>query len=119
MLDKKKFNKKSFHTYIETSNNIKINKEITDELYDIIGYWCKFDNEVVYVLGLSMDKFDYYYVILDNDMKLKYITCLYSLRNTLDTQIWTDYEKKLIEQYITKTILFSQDKLLTPISFGL
>ena len=54
--------KEDFHEFIEKSNNIKIQKAITNELYDIIGTWRKHFDNSVFIIGLSEDKYDYYYI---------------------------------------------------------
>lgn len=93
--------KEDFHKFIEKSNNIKIQKAITNELYDIIGTWRKHFNNSVFIVGLSEDKYDYYITINNKERKLNFITCLYDLSEKSNvTKKWTTDEKHMIKSYI-------------------
>ena len=101
-LDKDNITKDKFHEFIEKSNNIKIQPKITDELYDIVGTWRMHFDEPIYIIGLSEDKYDFYYIGINNkERKLKFITCLYKLNecNRVSKQ-WSIDEKKLIKSYV-------------------
>ena len=104
MLDREKIDKNGFHFMIEDKNGIKIQQAITDSLYDMLGKWYKREDEIVCVLGLTADKFDYYYMVIDDkNYRLKFITCLYNLEQTqIPNNDLTDNEKKIIKSYINQ-----------------
>ena len=108
MLDRTKIDKDGFHFMIEDNNKIKIQQVITDSLYDMLGNWYWYNDEFVYVLGLSMDKYDYYYMVIDDkNYRLKFITCLFNLEKDKITKLndFSAVEKKIIKSYINQYFL--------------
>jgi len=81
-------------------------REIVSELFNYV-YWFKgwrmYMDEPIYVIGLSEDKYDFYWVTINNkERKIKFITCLYSLNEKckyVDKQ-WSTDEKKDIKQFV-------------------
>ena len=118
MLDRTKIDKNGFHFMIEDANKIEIQQAITDSLYNMLGKWYWFNDEFVYVLGLSMDKFDYYYMVIDDkNYRLKFITCLFNLEKDEITKLndFSVVEKKIIKSYINQYFIdkpLDKEKLL-------
>ena len=106
--------KEDFHEFIEKSNNIKIQKAITNELYDIIGTWRKHFDNLVFIIGLSEDKYDYYYITINNkERKLNFITCLYDLSEKSNvTKKWTTDEKHMIKSYVNDYFIKANNEKL-------
>ena len=105
MLDKNRIDKNGFHFMIEDINRIKIEQSFTDTLYDLsgkrlsIGY-----GHTGWIIGLSQDQYDHYYVIFDNNScKIIFKTCLYKIEKDVmdDTKPdFSDREIKLIQEYL-------------------
>lgn len=116
MLDRNKIDKNGFHFMIEDNNKIEIQKVITDSLYDMLGNWYWHEDEFVYVLGLSMDKYDYYYMVIDDkDYRIKFITCLYNLEKNPRPELneLSVTEEKIIKSYVNQYFLdHKNEKLL-------
>ena len=106
--------KEDFHGFIEKSNNIKIQKAITNELYDIIGTWRKHFDNSVFIIGLSADKYDYYYITINNkERKLNFITCLYNLsEKRKKKKKWTIDEKHMIKSYVNDYFIKANNEKL-------
>lgn len=43
--------------------------------------WRIIDDKPAFIIGVSEDKYDYYWVYVTEDLKLKFMTCLYSLKH--------------------------------------
>lgn len=105
MLDRTKIDKNGFHFMIEDVNKIEIQQVIIDSLYNMLGKWYWFNDEFVYVLGLSMDNFDYYYMVIDDkNYRLKFITCLFNLEKDEITKL-NDFS--IIEKRLSNLILIN------------
>lgn len=114
MLNRTKIDKEGFHFMISDINKIEIQKSITYHLYDILGKWCHHHDEFVYVLGLTMDKYDFYYLVIDDkNYRLKFITCLYNLKE-YNEKIYEfgKTENKIIKSYINQYFLDHQNETL-------
>ena len=70
----------------------------------MLGKWYLHEDKFVYVLGLTADRFDYYYMVIDNkNYRLKFITCVYNLEHVkVHGNDLTDNEKKIIKSYINQ-----------------
>ena len=91
-----------FHAKIENKCTGKIQKSITDELYSIINTWQIINNESGYIIGLSEDHWDYYYMYINNkERKIKFMTCLYKMDPSRSvSKTWNSDEKKMITEYV-------------------
>ena len=91
-----------FHTQIETQCTGKIQKSITDELYSIINSWQLIDGNPAYIIGLSEDHWDYYYMYINNkERKINFMTCLYKMNPSHSiSKTWNSDEKKMITEYV-------------------
>ena len=73
-----------------------------------------FDNEAVYVIGLSEDRYDYYWVCINNkERKLQFfITCTFDIDNPCDRVIkkWNKEERKNILNEVKKYFTEHSDK---------
>lgn len=83
-------------------------KEIVKSLFDYCYWfrgWRMYEGEPVYVIGLSEDKYDFYWMTINNkEQKIKFITCLYSLKEkcTYVTKEWSTDEKTKIKEFVDK-----------------
>ena len=87
-----------------------------------------FDNEAVYVIGLSEDKYDYYWVCINNkERKLQFITCVYNIDKPCDRVIkkWNKDERrnilKEIKEYFkehsdTENLIYLDEKIYNYVS---
>ena len=84
--------------------------------------WKIYFNEPLYVIGLSEDRYDYYYLCVDSNKKLKFITCVYNIDNYCKTEQkkWTKDElnsiftiaKEYFKNHTTKeNLIFLDGKL--------
>lgn len=91
-----------FHTQIEEKCDGKIQKLITDELYKIINSWQLIHGEPAYIIGLSEDHWDYYYMYINNkERKINFMTCLYKMNPAYSiSKNWNTDEKKMIKEYV-------------------
>ena len=91
-----------FHELIESRCNGEIQQSITDELFEICGSWRMYFDEPIYIIGLSEDKYDFYYIGINNkERKLNFITCLYKLEACRNiSKKWSTDEKQLITNYV-------------------
>lgn len=91
-----------FHELIESRCNGEIQQSITNELFSICGSWRMYFDEPVYIIGLSEDKYDFYYIGINNkERKLQFITCLYKLNEcNRVSKKWSTDEKQLITNYV-------------------
>ena len=72
-----------------------------------------FDNEAVYVIGLSEDKYDYYWVCINNkERKLQFITCVYNIDKPCDrvTKKWNKDERQNILKEVKEYFKEHSDK---------
>ena len=82
-----------------------------------------FNNEAVYVIGLSEDRYDYYWVCINNkERTLKFITCVYNIDKPCDRVIkkWNKDERrnilKEIKEYFkehsdTENLIYLDEKI--------
>lgn len=83
-----------------------------------------FDNEALYIIGLSEDKYDYYWVCINNkERKLKFITCLYSIDKPCErvTKKWNKDERRNIlnevkryfkENSLKENLIYLDEKIM-------
>ena len=72
-----------------------------------------FDNEAVYVIGLSEDRYDYYWVCINNkERKLQFITCVYNIDKPCDRVIkkWNKDERQNILKEVKEYFKEHSDK---------
>lgn len=92
----------NFHQQINEKCESEIQQSITNELFRICGSWRMYFDEPIYIIGLSEDKYDFYYIGINNkERKLKFITCLYKLEACrIISKKWSTDEKQLITNYV-------------------
>ena len=63
-----------------------------------------FKQELLYVIGLSEDNWDYYWLCITQDFHLKFITCCYDIDNPYEGEIhiFNEDEKKIIVDTVIK-----------------
>lgn len=88
-----------------------IQETILNELYNIRGKWCLMNNEPIYIIGLSSDRWDYYYIYINKELKIKFITCLEKLEldKSLINRKINNKEINLIKETLYK--YFENNKL--------
>ena len=71
-----------------------------------------FTGESLYVIGLSEDRYDYYWLCINNkEKKLKFITCVYNIDNPSHvTKTWSTDEKKNIVDVVKEYFKEHADK---------
>ena len=72
-----------------------------------------FDNEALYVIGLSEDRYDYYWVCINNkERTLKFITCVYNIDKPYDKVIkkWNKDERQNILKEVKEYFKEHSDK---------
>lgn len=82
--------------------DLNILKDIYNKLFFIEPIWIEYFGEPYCIIGFSEDKWDYYWVCINNkDRNLKFITYLYDLKpcKYVDKK-WTKYEKRNIKNFI-------------------
>lgn len=108
---------------MERDNNLKLIKKEIEE-GEIGGHYCKSINDVFYVVAATSTIEDYYYVVINRDREIKFISCVGSLEvlneippttdmYVLDYLIRFDGEEIAndVKQYIEKTktdVLFTK-----------
>lgn len=69
-----------FKKLIKSRTDNDIQDIILEELYKYRGMWCINNNESIYIIGLSEDRWDNYYIYINNHEKnIKFMTCLNKL----------------------------------------
>ena len=69
-----------FKELIKSRTNNDIQDIILENLYKYRGMWYKYNDDPIYIIGLSEDRWDYYYIYINNQEKnIKFITCLEKL----------------------------------------
>ena len=108
---------------------LPVPNDIIDKCYKMLfeddSQWKEhFDNEALYVIGLSEDKYDYYWVCINNkDRKLKFITCLYSIDKPCEriTKKWNKDERRNIlnevkryfkENSLKENLIYLDEKIM-------
>lgn len=93
-----------------------VQKSIIDDCYKFFyideSQWKKYYDDDYYIIGLSEDKYDYYWICVNKDLKLKFITCLFKF-NENDISIsknWSQKETKNILEKVKKYFLKYSDK---------
>lgn len=75
--------------------------------------WKYYDDEPIYIIGLSEDRYDYYWVGINNkERKLKFITYVYLIDHPCDkiTKTWNKDECKNILKEIKEYFKTHSDK---------
>ena len=102
--------------------------DIIDKCYKMLfeddSQWKEyFDNKALYVIGLSEDKYDYYWVCINNkERKLKFITCVYNIDKPCKrvTKTWNKDERRNIlnkvkeyfkENSLKENLIYLDEKL--------
>ena len=94
-----------------------VQKPIIDDCYkfffkDTNQWKLNSDNTPIYVIGISEDEYDYYWLCITRDFQLKFITCCYDIDNSCKTNIhqFNDKEKKLVINKVIKYFEEHSDK---------
>ena len=97
----KKINNKAWTTPVQ--------KYIIDNCYKFFfednSQWKEYFSEPYYIIGLSEDKYDYYWLCIDNkEKKLKFVTCLYKIDVPYKgvCKSFNKEERKNIFEYVKK-----------------
>ena len=103
--------------------------DIIDKCYKMLfeddSQWKEyFDNKALYVIGLSEDKYDYYWVCINNkERKLKFITCVYNIDKPCKrvTKKWNKDERRNIlnevkryfkENSLKENLIYLDEKIM-------
>lgn len=75
--------------------------------------WKFYNEDPIYVIGLSEDRYDYYWVYIDNkERKIKFITCLFDIDKPCEyvTKTWNKQERKNIVNDVNEYFREHSDK---------
>lgn len=104
MKDSKSFN--LFNKQIQATSICKVSPEIVENIYDNLFFtepkWIEYNNQYYCVIGFSEDKYDYYWICINNkEKKLQFITYLYKLKfsSSVDKH-WNKEERQSIKQFV-------------------
>ena len=97
-----------FNKQIQNKAQSKVEESIVKDLYKRLFFtepqWVNYFNESYCIIGFSEDKYDYYWVCINNKTtKLKFITYLYKLEPSKHiTKIWNKDEKRNIRNFVNE-----------------
>ena len=103
-----------FNKQVQNNAQSKVNESIVKDLYKMLFFtepqWINYFDESYCIIGFSEDKYDYYWIAINNKTKqLNFITYLYKLEpNTTITKIWNKDEKRQIRDFVNA--YFNQHK---------
>lgn len=95
-----------FNKQVQNNAQSKVNESIVNDLYKMLFFtepqWINYFDESYCIIGFSEDKYDYYWIAINNKTKrLNFITYLYKLEpNTTITKIWNKDEKRQIRDFV-------------------
>lgn len=90
----------------EKSWSHNVPKEIVKKLFIFCewkgkGKWYKyFNDESIYIIGLSEDKWDYYWLCINTNLELKFITCCYKIEDVdenMSNQLNSEEKKTILD----------------------
>ena len=103
-----------FNKQIQNKAQSKVNKTISYDVYMRLFFvepqWVDYFGENYCIIGFSEDKYDYYWVAINNKTKqLNFITYLYKLEPSKRiTKTWNKDEKREIKKFVNE--YFNQHK---------
>jgi hypothetical protein len=103
-----------FNKQIQNKAQSKVNKTISYDVYTRLFFvepqWVDYFGENYCIIGFSEDKYDYYWVAINNKTKqLNFITYLYKLEPSKRiTKTWNKDEKRQIRDFVNT--YFNQHK---------
>jgi len=95
-----------FNRQIQATATSKVYTEIVENIYKNLFFtepkWIEYYNQSYCVIGFSEDKYDYYWVCINNkDRQLKFITYLYKLEESkVVNKKWNKDEKINIKKFV-------------------
>jgi len=104
-----------FNKQIQNKAQSKVNKTISYDVYTRLFFvepqWVDYFGENYCIIGFSEDKYDYYWVAINNkEKKLQFITYLYKLEPSKNNmaKTWNKDEKREIKKFVNE--YFNQHK---------
>lgn len=97
-----------FNKQIQNKAQSKVEESIVKDLYKMLFFtepkWINHFDEDYCIIGFSEDKYDYYWVAINNkDKKLHFITYLYKLEQSKHiTKTWNKDEKRNIRNFVNE-----------------
>jgi len=97
-----------FNKQIQNKAQSKVEESIVKDLYKRLFFtepqWVNYFDEDYCIIGFSEDKYDYYWVCINNKTtKLKFITYLYKLEPSKHvTKTWNKDEKRNIRNFVNE-----------------
>lgn len=97
-----------FNKQIQNKAQSKVEESIVKDLYKMLFFtepqWINYFDEDYCIIGFSEDKYDYYWVCINNkDKKLYFITYLYKLEPSKHiTKTWNKDEKRNIRNFVNE-----------------
>lgn len=97
-----------FNKQIQNKAQSKVEESIVKDLYKRLFFtepqWVNYFDESYCIIGFSEDKYDYYWVCINNKTtKLKFITYLYKLEPSKHMEkTWNKDEKRNIRNFINE-----------------
>ena len=104
-----------FNKQIQNKAQSKVNKTISYDVYMRLFFvepqWVNYFGENYCIIGFSEDKYDYYWVAINNkEKKLQFITYLYKFEQSKNNiaKTWNKDEKREIRKFVNE--YFNQHK---------
>ena len=97
-----------FNKQIQNKAQSKVEESIVKDLYKMLFFtepqWVNYFDEDYCIIGFSEDKYDYYWVAINNkEQKLQFITYLYKLEPSKHiTKTWNKDEKRNIRNFVNE-----------------
>ena len=97
-----------FNKQIQNKAQSKVEESIVKDLYKMLFFtepqWVNYFDESYCIIGFSEDKYDYYWVCINNkDKKLHFITYLYKLEPSKHIEkTWNKDEKRNIRNFVNE-----------------
>jgi len=98
-----------FNKQIQNKAQSKVNKTISYDVYMRLFFvepqWVDYFGENYCIIGFSEDKYDYYWVAINNkEKKLQFITYLYKLEPSENNmaKTWNKDEKREIRKFVNE-----------------
>ena len=97
-----------FNKQVQNKAQSKVEESIVKDLYKMLFFtepqWVNYFDESYCIIGFSEDKYDYYWVCINNkDKKLHFITYLYKLEPSEHiTKTWNKDEKRNIRNFVNE-----------------
>lgn len=93
-----------FNRQIQSKSQSKIEENIVYDIYKQLFFtepkWIEYNNQYYCIIGFSEDKYDYYWICINNkEKKLQFITYLYKLEFSDIDKHWNKGERQNIKQF--------------------